>query len=123
MRNYKKYEVYQMSMDLVEEIYQITKGFPDNEKYGLTSQIRRAAVSIPSNVAEGASRKSEKDFARYIEIAQGSSFEVETQLTLAFRVGYIQAHTFNFVCEKLQSIQRRLSGFRIKLTGKKMLKK
>ena len=69
MRNYKNYEVHQIAMQLTEEIYEITKYFPDSERYDLTSQIRRAVVSIPSNIAEGASRSSEKEFARYIEIA------------------------------------------------------
>jgi four helix bundle protein len=119
MRNFKNYEVYQMAMDLAGEIYQITKHFPDAEKYGLTSQIRRAAVSIPSNIAEGASRNSEKEFARYIEIALGSSFEVETQLSLACRFDYIKTTTLQPLSEKVQSIQRQLSGFRMKLIGQK----
>ena len=115
MRNYKNYEVYQMSMELVGEIYQVTKHFPDDEKYGLTAQLRRAAVSIPSNIAEGASRNREKDFARYIEIALGSSFEVDTQISLALQFNYINTSNFNPLFEKLQSVQRQLNGLRIKL--------
>ena len=119
MRNYKNYEVYLSAMTLAEEVYKITKHFPNEEKYGLTSQVRRAAVSIPSNIAEGASRSSEKQFARYLEVALGSSFEVETQLSLACRFDYIKEVNLQSLSQKVQSIQKQLNGFRMKLTNKK----
>ena len=75
-------------MDFVELIYKITGEFPENEKFGLTSQLRRAAISIPSNLAEGAGRKSTKEFIQFLYIALGSSSEIETQLEIAARLGY-----------------------------------
>jgi len=80
--------VWKKSMDLAEAIYTITKAFPKEEVYGFTSQIRRAAVSIPSNIAEGAARKSNKEFQQFLSISLGSLAEVETQYQLAVRLGF-----------------------------------
>jgi four helix bundle protein len=118
MRNFRKYEVYQDAMNFVVEVYRMTKKFPQEEKYGLTSQIRRATVSIPSNIAEGAGRESEKEFKRYIEISIGSSFEVETQLTIAYRLEYLETSVFETGLKRLQTIQRQLTGLRNKLKEK-----
>jgi len=96
----------------------LTKSFPRDEKFGLTSQIRRAAVSIPSNIAEGASRESEKEFSRYLEMAVGSSFEVETQLIIASNLNYIEDASLVDILEKLTSIQKQLNGFRNKIKSK-----
>ena len=85
----KDLEVYQLSLDLVEKIYEVTDRFPSSENFGLTSQLRRAAVSLPSNIAEGAGRGSTKDFIRFLNIASGSLAEIETQLVLSERIGYI----------------------------------
>lgn len=82
-------DVWKKSMDLAEAIYTITLAFPKEEVYGLTSQIRRAAVSIPSNIAEGAARKSNKEFLQFLSISLGSLSEVETQSQLAIRLGFI----------------------------------
>ncbi|PLX22308.1 MAG: diversity-generating retroelement protein bAvd family protein [Marinilabiliales bacterium] len=82
MKDFKKLNVWQKGIDLVTSIYKISKNFPSEEKYGLSSQITRAAVSIPSNIAEGSSRFSEKDYFRFLEIALGSAFELETQLMI-----------------------------------------
>jgi len=82
VRDYKELKVWQRSFELTKEIYLITKRFPEDEKYGLISQIRRAAVSVPSNIAEGANRGSTKEFIRFLYIAIGSSAELETQLLL-----------------------------------------
>ncbi len=117
MRNFRNYEVYQNSMTFVTNIYTITKSFPEAEKFGLTNQLRRAAVSVPSNIAEGASRKSEKEFSRFIEIALGSCFEIETQLTIATNLNYISKETIPENLNMLTSIQKQLNGFRNKLIG------
>lgn len=86
---HKDLEVYKHSLDLVERIYQLTAGFPSSENFGLTSQLRRASVSLPSNIAEGSSRGSTKDFIRFLNMASGSLAEIETQLIIAERIGYI----------------------------------
>ena len=86
---HKDLDVYKLSLDLVEDIYKLTKSFPSSENFGLTSQLRRAAVSLPSNIAEGASRASTKDFIRFLNISAGSLAEIETQLVIAERIGYI----------------------------------
>ena len=102
-------------MELVEEIYKLTKTFPADEKYGLISQMNRAAVSIPSNIAEGAGRYSNKDFSHFISISIGSMFELNTQLVLSERLGFID----NTQCEKLQesldNLQRMAVSFKNKL--------
>ncbi len=89
VRNHKDLEVWKVSMDFVVEIYQVTKNFPQTEIYGLTSQLRRAAVSIPSNIAEGAARKNTREFIQFLYIAQGSLSEIETQLLISERLKYI----------------------------------
>jgi len=83
IRKYQQLIVWQKAMLLVSEIYRLTQGFPDNEKFGLTSQLRRAAVSVPSNIAEGSGRGSDKDFCRFLYQARGSLTEIETQLLIA----------------------------------------
>ncbi|MGO1425845.1 four helix bundle protein [Halomonas sp. AOP42-D1-22] len=90
MRKHQELRVWQQAMDLVEQIYLITAPFPDDERYGLTSQMRRAVVSVPSNISEGAARGSNKDFIRFLFIARGSLSEIETQLLIAQRLSYIQ---------------------------------
>ena len=86
---HKDLDVYKLSLNLVEDIYTLTKSFPASENFGLTSQLRRAAVSLPSNIAEGSSRGSTKDFIRFLNISSGSLAEIETQLVIAERIGYI----------------------------------
>ncbi|HEY3166232.1 MAG TPA: four helix bundle protein [Candidatus Binatia bacterium] len=86
---HKKLDAWKLSMDLVIDIYQITEKFPKGERYSLIDQIRRAAISIPSNIAEGAARQTKKEFANYLHMAQGSLSELDTQLDLAKRLGYL----------------------------------
>ena len=90
---HKKLVAWQKSMDLVERIYEVTKRFPREEVYGLTSQLRRAAVSVPSNIAEGAAGQSPTQFRNYLSVAIGSLNEVDTQLEIAQRIGYLDAQS------------------------------
>ena len=89
VKSYQDFRVWQKSMDLVEEIYRLVKRLPMDEKYALGDQMRRAVVSIPSNIAEGQSRYSNKDFIRFLFISRGSVSELETQLLLCTRIGYM----------------------------------
>ncbi len=89
MRNFRELEVWKESIEIVKKVYSITNAFPSNEKFGLVSQMNRCRVSIASNIAEGCSRKSEIDFARFLEISIGSSFELETQLIISNNLIYI----------------------------------
>lgn len=89
MHRLKDLEIWKQSRILCTDIYSVTSDFPDAEKFGLTNQLRRASVSIPSNIAEGASRSSGKDFSRFLEIAIGSAYEVETQLLISSDLGFI----------------------------------
>ncbi len=89
MKSHKELSVYQKAMDFVTEIYIVTKSYPEAEKYGLSSQMRRAAVSIPSNIAEGAARRTTKEFIQFLYIALGSSAELETQIEISKRLNLI----------------------------------
>jgi four helix bundle protein len=102
--------VWQKSMTLVERIYQVTASFPKEEIYGLTSQIRRAAISIPSNIAEGQSRHSTKEFLRFLSIALGSRSEVETQLIIASRLKYLGSDMAIELTAQLDELGRLLRG-------------
>ena len=115
MRNFKNFQIWERSIILAKDIYELTERFPTNEKYGLSSQIQRATVSIASNIAEGSSRKSEKDFARFLEMAIGSAFEVETQLTIAKEIGYLNDARFIEIQSELIIIQKQISQFITKL--------
>lgn len=88
MHNFEELEIWRNSRFLCSEIYMVTDNFPEKEKFGIANQMRRAAVSIPSNIAEGASRKSNKDFCRFLEIAVGSCYELETQLLISNDIGF-----------------------------------
>ena len=101
---------WQRAMDLVEEVYRITLSLPKEEKYGLISQIRRAAVSIPSNIAEGDERGTNKESVRFLYIAKGSLAELQTQLEIAHAVGYIDKPTLNAFNEKTNTIGKMLGS-------------
>lgn len=102
-------------MDLVVLVYQITEHFPKNEIYGLTSQMRRAAVSIPSNIAEGSRRSSKKDFRNFLMIAYGSGAELETQLKISLRLGFISTQEFDILNGVSIEIMKMLNSFITKL--------
>ncbi|MGE3623129.1 MAG: four helix bundle protein [Bdellovibrionales bacterium] len=110
VNSYRDLEVWQKSVDMVARIYEATKLFPREELYTLTSQIRRAAISIPSNIAEGRGKRSTRDFMRYISIACGSLAELETQLVIAGKLGYLPAHQLDPLFDELARIGRMLNG-------------
>ncbi|WP_419805849.1 four helix bundle protein [Terriglobus sp.] len=96
-RAFRELDVWHVAMELATEIYKVSEAFPKHELYGLTSQIRRCAVSVPSNIAEGSQRATSRDYANFITIAKGSTAELETQLILALRLGYLNESTFQHV--------------------------
>ena len=115
MHNYNNLQIWQQAMNLVEDIYKLTASFPTEEKFGLVSQMTRAAVSIPSNIAEGAGRNSDKDFAHFISIAIGSLYELNTQIVLSERLGYINQIQSQELQKKLDNLQRKSVSFKSKL--------
>lgn len=110
MKSHKDLDVWKRSVELVTSIYTITKNYPQNEVYGLTNQIRRAAVSIPSNIAEGAARKNPKEFIQFLYIALGSLSELETQIIISYNLSYLQQIQFNLMEKELSEIRRMLLG-------------
>ena len=102
-------------MDLVDETYKMVRTFPDFERYNLISQLIRCAVSIPSNIAEGTSKSTDKHLNKYIEDSLGSAFEWETQLLVAFRQNYIDKEEFELLENKIQQLQRMIFGFQDRL--------
>jgi four helix bundle protein len=109
-QSYQDLVGWQKSMALVGEIYRHTQHFPANEVYGLTSQIRRAAISIPSNIAEGQGRLSSGEFKQFLGHARGSAFEVETQLRIAHDLGYLSQQATKDLLDRVQEVGRILSG-------------
>lgn len=107
IKSHKDLKVWQESTDLVVDIYNLTKFFPKNEQFGLTSQMRRCSISIPSNIAEGAGRKGGKEFSRFLYISLGSLAELETQLEISVRLDYIPENVG--INEKIVYIRRMLS--------------
>ncbi len=97
-------------MELVLNVYQMTKSFPASENYGMTTQIRRAAVSIPSNIAEGASRRSKKEFSQFLYVAKGSLSELDTQMELAKQLNYISIKNWEAMDEHMVEVDKMLSG-------------
>jgi len=95
MNNYKELKVWQKSVDLAVSIYALTKTFPSTEMYGIVDQMRRASVSIPSNLAEGAGRGSNKDFSHFLNISLGSAFELESQLIISEKIGFLSSKQLN----------------------------
>ena len=115
---YRKLKLYQHAMVLLEDVYQLTKKFPSTELHGLTNQIQRAAVSIPSNIAEGMGRFSIKDRIRFIDISNGSLMEVMCQLEIAHRLGYISDEELQIQETKIATIAKMVLGLRKNLEEK-----
>ena len=110
IKSYRDLDVWQKSMDFVEDVYKALSNFPKEERFGICDQIRRAAVSIPSNIAEGFGRDSDTDFAHFLTIARGSLFEVATQLEIASRLGYLPSDSGLFA--EVASIGKMLNSLR-----------
>ena len=110
VRTHKDLDVWNKSVELVTEVYEITKNFPKDEMFGLTSQIRRSAVSIPSNIAEGSARKGNKEFAQFLYISLGSAAELETQFIIANNLKYMSSNEYESIIDDLSDIRKMLSG-------------
>ncbi len=112
MHKFKELIVWQKSRKLVKDVYKTTHNFPKEELFGLTSQIRRSAVSIPTNIAEGCGRSTNKDLCRFLNISNGSAFELETLLILGADLEFISEKQFNILDEKIQEIQKVIYSFK-----------
>jgi four helix bundle protein len=115
---FPKLLVWQKSMNLVTEIYKITLSFPKDELYTLTSQLRRCAISVPSNIAEGSQRQSDKDFSNFLGIARGSLAEAQTQLLIAEKLGYVTSAQNSQLQADITEIQKMLHSFQSKLPSR-----
>ena len=111
MTNYKKLEVWTLSLEIVKEIYRLTKLYPIDERYGLISQTCKAAVSIPCNIAEGMGRNYKKDTIQFLHVSRGSAYEVETLLNIAQMIDIIDEKTYDRINKKLESNLRLINGF------------
>lgn len=108
--SFRNLKVWQFAMTLVEDVYHVTSTFPVQERFGLTSQLRRAAVSVPSNIGEGKRRKREKAFANHLDIALGSQGELEVQLEIAKRVGFLKEADYKRLQRQTEEVGRMLNG-------------
>jgi four helix bundle protein len=122
MNQYKKLKVWQKSLDLVVEVYKQTNNFPDKEKFGLTTQINRCVVSMVSNIAEGAGRNSNKEFNNFLGITLGSSCELETQLIVACRLGYVNEKQLSELILPIEEIQKMIVGLQKNIQQALLLK-
>jgi four helix bundle protein len=118
IRTYRDLIVWQKSINIVTDIYRVTKHFPKQETFGLVLQIRRSSISVPSNIAEGYSRYSNREFTRFLEIAIGSLAEMQTQLLISLNLEYISETDFKTVTENSREIERMLSSLIRKLKAK-----
>jgi four helix bundle protein len=110
IRSYRDLVAWRLAVDASVAVYRVTERFPDHERYGLTQQLRRAAVSIPSNVAEGWGRGASQDNHRFLRMARGSLYEVETQLVIAGKLGYLERETYKDLQINLEELGRVLAG-------------
>ena len=116
MFNFEKLDVWQKAIALADVIYSDTRSFPADERFGLANQMRRSVISVPSNIAEGSSRSSKNDFARFVEIATGSVFELVSQAFIAQRQAFLAEESFRAIYVDAEEIGRMLSGLRNSLT-------
>lgn len=118
MHNYKELKIWQKAIERSIDIYKLTKEYPETEKYNLSTQMRRSAVSVPSNIAEGSGRNSDKDFDRFLGIAQGSCFELHTQLIISYRLELITEEEFASLDKKLDELEKMIWGFQKSLVNR-----
>jgi len=118
MNNFRKLKIWNKSIELATDLYEVTANYPKAEMYGLTSQMRRAVVSIGSNIAEGAGRQSSKEFIRFLNIAKGSSYELETQLTISKNLDYLSDKEYKSIVLKLVEIEKMIFAL-VKTLSKK----
>ncbi|MBR3566609.1 MAG: four helix bundle protein [Paludibacteraceae bacterium] len=118
MHNFTNLQIWQKGIDLAQIVYALSDELPKNEKYGIISQIQRAAVSIPSNIAEGAGRATDKEFTHFLSIAIGSSFELYTQIILLERIGYIDKNKISNLINMIVELQKMLIGYKRKIDSK-----
>lgn len=111
MHNFKELKVWQKAIDFVIEIYRLSGKFPENEKFGITAQLRRASISISCNISEGSGKSSNKDFNRFLEIAIGSTNEVENLIIICNKLDYISKEETDVVIEKIHEIRKMITGF------------
>lgn len=111
MRNFRELDIWKEGRVIVKSVYILMRKMPDEEKFGLTSQIKRAVVSIPSNIAEGCAKSSDKDLCRFLEFSLGSCFEVETQLLLCSDLEFLNEEVILHKIESLQLLQKRITAF------------
>ena len=123
MHNFKELKVWQEAMVLAKEVYLATTAFPASEKFGLVSQMNRAVISIPSNIAEGAGRNSDKELAQFLSIAVGSAFELETQMILAQELKFISKENADTILPRISKIQKMLFALKKSLMEKQSFKK
>jgi len=116
MHRFKELAIWKLSRDFCSDIYEVTTTFPETEKFGIINQLRRASISVPSNIAKGCSRKSNKDFSRFLEIAIGSMYELETQLLISNDLGFITKEKAQELIKKLNGIIKMTSKFKSTLT-------
>jgi four helix bundle protein len=116
IRDYKDLRVWQKAMELAERIYDVTRQFPSEEKFGIVSQMRRASVSVPSNLAEGQARNTTGEFVQFISHAEGSLAELDTQLRLSVALGFCEKTDLEAVAGLVTDLQKMLKGLRSKLT-------
>ena len=109
MRPHEKLDLWKKAVDFVVAIYKVTEGFPKEEKFGLTSQLRRASVSIVANISEGAARQTRKEFRQFLSHSQGSASEVDTELTISLRLNYLTREDFRRLTEDLDHIGRMIT--------------
>tara|TARA_R110002049_G_scaffold307520_1_gene508198 strand:+ start:7447 stop:7803 length:357 start_codon:yes stop_codon:yes gene_type:complete len=110
MRNFRKLEIWKNGIGIVKQVYLLSQSFPPEEKFGLRSQITRASVSIPSNIAEGCSRNSDIEFKRFLEIAMGSLFEIETQLIISQELDFISENELKYIFELLDKEAKMINS-------------
>jgi len=118
MQDFRKLTIWQNGMSISKKVFELSKQLPKTQQFILISQITRAAVSIPSNIAEGSSRSSKKDFGRFLEIAQGSAFELETQLILIKDFNLIDANSIDNILIEFNVLQKMIASFRTKVLSK-----